>query len=139
MLAQLARMSDTFLRRETWPGNALNDQPIRVYHTLSVHKKAFSHFLSLSRSLSHTCTHTLLHAADFKKWSRLNEAEEARWDELNEGEERSFPLHQILICCDCIRGQVRPRPDGWEHARAHARIPEPPLMSSISLCVILCH
>lgn len=62
--------------------------------------------LSLSHALSHTDTHALLLAANFKKWSRLNEAKETRWDELNEGEERSFPLHQILICCDCVHGQV---------------------------------
>lgn len=59
---------------------------------------------------------THAHTGKFKKWSGLNEARETRRDELNEGEKRSFPLHHILICCDCIHSRVRPGPDG---ARTH--------------------
>lgn len=68
---------------------------------------------------AHAHTHT--HAGKVEKWSGLNEARETRRDELNEGEKRSFPLHHILICCDCIHSQVCPGPDGPLHTHTHTQ------------------
>lgn len=100
----------------------LNYWPIPDYRTWATFQSELwcTHSsLTLVRALSLTDTHALLLAANFKKWSRLNDARETRWDELNEGEERSFTLHQILFCCDCVHGQVRPWPDGSEHTNTH--------------------
>lgn len=78
-----------------------------------------------THTYTHPQTHMQTRTHKAKKWSRLNEARETRRDELNEGKKRSFPLHLILICCDCIHSQVCPWPDGpqhahtWTHVHAH--------------------